>query len=335
MIAAQIGPLGLGDLLDGAFRIYRAHFVRMLLTAAIFFVPLGILSTLLLGAVVGGYTDLLGVAVNEPVYGDSIATTVASSLFFALALFVVGILNFICTMLGFLSLTVQSLSVLEGGAVTVLPSIRLGLGHLWRFLAMALIVVVLFLVLVTATYMAVLIVFFGFALLVGLLLAPAGDNPIVLIGVMGLTVLFSGAALGVIVLPLLALVARWLAAPVVLVAERLGPLAALGRSWHLTQHQTWRGILLVILLSILNFVVLGLPVALLQWLLLVALTPEVLELVSGLVAGISLVFNMLWQPFLAIALVLLYFDLRVRRESYDLELQIGTIEAELRPSTLP
>ena len=335
MLSAKSGPLGLGDLLDGAFRIYRTHFVRLMLIAAVFFVPLGIISTLLLGAVVSGYADLFSVAVDEPFYGDSAETAVWSSISFLFSLFAVAILNLLCTVLAYLSLTVQALTLTDGGELSVMQSIRQGVGHFWRFLGMAIIAGVMFFVVAMAAYMAMIFLFFVFALMAGLFFAPVADNEIVMVGFVGITMLFFLGLMAVIALPLLGLTARWMTAPVTVVAERLGPMTALGRSWRLTERQTWRSMLYVILLAILNFVVIGLPVALLQWLLLVVLTPEMLDVVGGLVAGISFLFNIFWQPFLAIALTLRYFDLRVRRESYDLELQIAGIEAELRPVTLP
>ncbi len=335
MLSAKSGPLGLGDLLDGAFRIFRAYFARLMLIAAVFFVPLGIISTLLLGAVVSGYVDLFTVAVNEPFYGDDAETAVWSSLFFLFSVFAVAILNMLCSVLAYLSLTVQALTLADGGELSVMQSIRQGMGHFWRFLGMAIIAGMMFFVVAMAAYMATMFLFFVFALMAGLFFAPVSDNEIVMIGFVGITLLVFLGLMVVVLLPLLGLTARWMAAPVAVVAERLGPMTALGRSWQLTERQTWRSILFLILLVILNFVVIGLPVALLQWLLLVALTPEMLDVVGGLVAGVSFLFNIFWQPFLAIALTLRYFDLRVRRESYDLELQIAGIEAELRPVTLP
>jgi hypothetical protein len=335
MLAARSGPLGLGDLLDGAFRTYRAHFVRLTLIAALFYVPLGIVSTVLLGAVVGGYLDLLGVAVNEPFYGASGETAFRSSLFFLFSVFTVTILNLLCSALAYLSLTAQALHLADGATLTVLQSVRHSLTHFWRFLGTALIAGILFGVTATAAYMAMLFVFFFFALFTGLFLAPVASNEIVMVGYVGVTLVLTLAMAAMIVTPLLALAARLMAAPVTVVAERLGPLAALERSWRLSHRQTWRGMRYVFLLSVLNFVVLGLPVALLQWLLLVALPPDLLEATGGLVTGIGFLFNILWQPFLAIALTLLYFDLRVRHESYDLELHITRIEAELRPASLP
>ena len=335
MLSARSGPLGLGDLLDGAFRIYRANFVRLTLLAALFYVPLGLLSTLLLGGAVGNYADLLGVAANEPFYGDSSAAAAGAALFFFGAVLAISLLTMVCSVLAYLSLVAQTLALTNGGELSMGQSIRAGLRHFWRFLGMALIAGVMFGVVATAAYMAMIFVFFMFAVVAGLAIAPVSDNEIVMVGFTGLMILVVLALTAILALPLLTLAARWLAAPVALVAEEQGPLAALGRSWRLTERQTWRSILYVVLLGVLNFVALGLPVALLQWLLLIALTPAMFDAMSGLVAGLSFLLNILWLPFMAIALTLHYFDLRVRRESYDLELQVAALEAELRPATLP
>jgi hypothetical protein len=244
-------------------------------------------------------------------------------------------LNLLCSVLAYLSLTVQALALADGADLSVMHSIRRGMGHFWRFLGMSFIAGIMFFAVAIVAYMAVMFLFFMFALLSGLLIAPVSNNELVMVGFVGIMLVVLLGLSAVIVLPLLALTARWMAAPVTLVAERLGPMSALGRSWQLTERQTWRGILYAILLAVLNFVVLGLPLALLQWLLLVVLPPDLLDALGGLVAGISFLVNILWQPFLAIALTLLYFDLRVRRESYDLELQVARVEVELRPVTLP
>src|SRR5207245_1878996 len=50
------------------------------------------------------------------------------------------------------------------------------------------------------------------------------------------------------------LAASWLVAPVIVVVEKLGPIAALGRSWRLSSGSRWRIIGIQALLGILNLV---------------------------------------------------------------------------------
>jgi hypothetical protein len=146
---------------------------------------------------------------------------------------------------------------------------------------------------------------------------------------------FYMAAIVAVFIPIGLLLARWVAAPTLVVAEELGPVAALSRSWQLTRHNLWRVFGYLVLLAIFNFVVLGLPMGVLQWLLIFALTTQWYAWLSGLLIGLSYLLNVLWVPFLVLALVLLYFDLRVRNESLDLEMRVRQLEESTRPGTLP
>ena len=53
------GPLSLGDLLDRAFRLYRARFWPLTLVGALFLVPVGVLSGLLSGQTMTSFTDAM------------------------------------------------------------------------------------------------------------------------------------------------------------------------------------------------------------------------------------------------------------------------------------
>jgi hypothetical protein len=109
---------------------------------------------------------------------------------------------------------------------------------------------------------------------------------------------------------------RWSFVGPAIMVEGLGAMAALGRSWRLTAGSIWRtfGIVLIF----------GLLVALFQ-----AVIAQVLTLMTGQVLGIasfeallistaagSLV-SLPFAPVVPLALTVLYFDLRVRREAFD------------------
>ena len=78
---------------------------------------------------------------------------------------------------------------------------------------------------------------------------------------------------------------RWIVAPVLIYTERCGPVSALSRSWALTDGSFWRMTGLLLLLVILNSVVLALPVNLIQFAMLVLVTPQMFGLVNGLLTG--------------------------------------------------
>ena len=140
-------------------------------------------------------------------------------------------------------------------------------------------------------------------------------------GLLAVVVLYALVALlavTCILLPLAVwILVRWTVAVPVLLAEGAGPIAALARSWQLTRGSWWRtlGILVVVLLiqyvasSLLSLF--GLPVA--------VLVPFVPEIVRGtIIVGTSTLGAAVVTPIWQLCFVLIYFDLRVRKEHLDL-----------------
>ena len=99
-----------------------------------------------------------------------------------------------------------------------------------------------------------------------------------------------------------------------------GPAEALRRSWNLTQRNVWRAMGYVVLAYMLAYIVVGTPVSALQLIAGFALPIESQWLTVALFSAISVVANLLLSPINAIASVLFYYELRVRKESYDLEI---------------
>lgn len=110
----------------------------------------------------------------------------------------------------------------------------------------------------------------------------------------------------------------WLVVVPAMFVEDAGLVQAMGRSWRLVERSWWRTFLVIFLLFIIQYVArvaLNAFIALAQYLLLIVAP-------SGLVLGISaatqVIVESLVNPILQIAIVLVYFDLRVRREGLDL-----------------
>jgi hypothetical protein len=106
----------------------------------------------------------------------------------------------------------------------------------------------------------------------------------------------------------------------------------MGRSWRLVEGRWWRTFLILFLIVVVFYVAtLGLRgfIAISELPLQVVLSQLVLALISSTLAPIvdSLVF-----PVLQIALVLIYFDLRVRKEGLDLFQQAQRIRPPLPAS---
>ena len=100
--------------------------------------------------------------------------------------------------------------------------------------------------------------------------------------------------------------------------ENIGLGAALGRSWRLIEGRWWRTFLILFLMYILVQVVASALQAFLflGQLLLQAFVSSYLSIAISEATGILV--SSLVAPILQIATVLIYFDLRVRREGLDL-----------------
>ncbi len=110
----------------------------------------------------------------------------------------------------------------------------------------------------------------------------------------------------------------WVVVMPVMFVEDVGLFGAMGRSWRLVHGRWWRTFLILFLMFILIEVVataLGAFLYLGQTLLQFVLS-SYLSLAISEAAGILI--SSLVNPILQIAIVLIYFDLRVRREGLDL-----------------
>ena len=101
-------------------------------------------------------------------------------------------------------------------------------------------------------------------------------------------------------------------------AEGTGPLDSLGRSWNLSRDFVLRTAGYLILLSI-GMGLVGLVGALVEFAV-AALAPAVDQSwKSGLNSAVSNLLSIITRPFYISAIVLYYYDLRVRKERYDFE----------------
>lgn len=321
------GPLSLGDLLDGAFRLYRSSFRKLAPTAAIFLAPVGILSVVLLGVTSAGFLSLLDT--------ETVTPATDSILGYLGALAVVTLLSYIASGLAYVSMTAQVLAITNGEEIGVVEGIRRGLRRFLPYIGMMLLAGLAVGGIVFVTYVAAVIVLLGMTLALGGLFAVIESTPVLAIGMTLLVFMVFAVVLIAVVVPTGLMLARWIAAPTVVVAEEQGPMASLGRSWQLTRRRAWRGFGLLVLITTLNFVILGLPASMLQWTAMIVLPPQMLGWLTGVLSGVAYFLNVLWYPFLVAAMVLIYLDLRVRAESYDLELRIRQLEESVRPTTLP
>lgn len=143
-------------------------------------------------------------------------------------------------------------------------------------------------------------------------LLPTGDGEAGGIGVfLGLIAGVSGALIAVTLLVRLSL------AVIAVALEDIGPVAAIRRSWHLTGGNAWRTFAVLAILAFIISVVGSLIVQLLG----VAITDTVgvqLGAADILDAAFAAAVAVLFAPVTIVVQAVLYFDLRVRRDAWDL-----------------
>lgn len=111
---------------------------------------------------------------------------------------------------------------------------------------------------------------------------------------------------------------NWVVVMPVMFVEGAGLGSAMGRSWRLVEGSWWRTFLILFLMLVLFYVVrvaLSAFIALGQTLLQLVISSVVVLYISG---ATSVIVDSVVNPIIQIAIVLIYFDLRVRREGLDL-----------------
>lgn len=290
MPATMLRPLSLGELLDRTFSLYKENFLLffgVMVWPSLLAIAVGLLNTTL-------QTMVLKPGVkNAAVAGVGIA---GAMLLFMFAYWVAYTIA-----LGATTFAVSD--VYLGRTATIAESYRKMRGSVWRLMRLF-------------GYIALQI----FAVMVLMIIA------ISLVSVLGAAV---GIAAMVILLPALFVVPVWLmlrysVAVPALMLETLKARPAARRSVQLMKGNFGRGFLLILLMVIIGIVtamVFQGPFMAAAILMANKGQPSVLLLGLGTVSGG--LGGALAAPLIMIGLVLLYYDIRVRKEAFDLQLLMG------------
>jgi hypothetical protein len=304
--APQLRPLGVGDIVDRVFSVYRGRPILFIALSAVPYLALflvigGIalsLGSLLvpLGPFIDSLSDSLtvttGTRPNVPITPE-IGTAIV-------ALVVLGVIAVLVSVL-FLSVQIGSLvdaasARYMGRETTVGASFRAGLKVAPKIIATGLLLF--------------------FSLTVGwialfFLVAVANNALIATVGIVG------GLVATVFVF------ASWLVAPVVAALEPVGPLHAVRRSWWLSNGHRWRILGLQILLVVLQAVL----STLISFIFIAAFISDAFVRVV-LQNIVNVIATVLWAPIEWGTFTILYFDLRVRKEALDLQLAAEALPRE-------
>jgi hypothetical protein len=297
----RIRQLGLGELLDETFRLYRRHFLVFVAVAAISQVLTAIVSYL------GGVSLTQQIATSIDTF-QSIGRGVPPTPPTETQAWWFPIFSFVS---GFALQPIVTAALVYLAAQAYLDrdtAIDDGLAQGVRRWPMLVGVYLLFL-LAMIPFMCILFAVV-LAVMFGASLASNGDS---------FSAILLGIGIGLLIaLPLVYLSIRLLFTTQAITVERAGPINAIKRSWLLSGGSFWRIFGYYIIISLLTSVISGiLPLVIGILVLTVAdsTAQRVIEACATAIVGTLVL------PYSLIALTLLYFDLRVRKESFDLQQQ--------------
>lgn len=296
MEAPQLRPLGVGDIVDRVFSLYRSRPAIYLVVAALPYVVF----VLILAAVTAGLAlSFAGASViTDPVAffenpdPRGLAELLVRVLAFVLVIVAIALVVF----------SMQSAALVAafaarylGRETTAGAALRQGLRAAPRVIGAG---IVLFAVLLVLWVAVILVTALTRSVLVGI-----------------------GLALAEVVATSYVL-ASTVVMPIVATLEGAGPIASLRRSWSLSEGNRWRIIGLELLLVVLNVVL----ATLISAVFLAVPTNDVTSVVVQQV--VNLVVNIAWTPVQWGTFTILYYDLRVRREAFDLQLAAEALPRE-------
>ncbi|MBI5652247.1 MAG: glycerophosphoryl diester phosphodiesterase membrane domain-containing protein [Chloroflexi bacterium] len=302
--AITLRPLNLGELLDSAITLYRKNWITLIGISAVVSVPILVMQ--IIAALVTLPTDpfFTGARLDSSEFAESFAL-----LAFYGATIIVSILGGLGRVfeLGAIAIAVSEQYLRR--AITIKQAY---LRALRKWLALLIASFILGLASV-----AILLPLFG---VIGLgVISPAfGSQSQANVGlaISMLCMCFGSIPLFVI---WFALAMRWSFFTQAIVLEDLSGIAGIRRSWRLTKGSFWRVVGILFLLGIFIYVVTAVPTAAIQFgataMFLGSLfVPTVLNsIVATLVAMVT-------EPLQFAVITLLYYDLRVRKEGFDLEM---------------
>lgn len=323
---AKLRPLNIGDILDAMFRLYRSNFLTFVGVAALAQLPLLILQLALQVGLGGRFTaDLLSLTQELNFFdpsSDSLADLPLGSIpVFIIVSLVLSLIQFaVVQQLVSGALTNAIARSYLGQPTSVLGAYQLGAGRISALIGAGLLVS-LFGVIAFAIFFAIYIG--AIFLIVGV--ASAGESSFAVVAaVLGVIAVFG--LLLVALIGLLFLWLRFLFITQAIVVEEKGAFAAIARSWRLIRGSFWRTLGIYLLLTLLVQVIVGVPVGTASFAINSAIGSPTdpldnFVLRQSLINIIAYTAQILILPLQLTAFTLLYYDLRVRKEGYDLELR--------------
>jgi hypothetical protein len=281
-------PLGVGDIVDRVFGIYRSRPLMFLIIASIPYLVLVLLVGALTVAFGASLVALVSIAGSGNVGPEAMERVIPLMGTIATYLLAIVIAALAVSLVQSASLIDAAAARYMGREATVGAALGTGLRASLRLFLMGFAAFLAFCALwiVLVVFMAVVQQWWAF-----------------LIGTVG------GFVASIF------LAASWMVAPAVLILEGTGPIDTLRRSWALSNGSRWRILGLILLLFVIQIVL----SSLLSTILVASIAADrVVQVV--LQQAVNVLASIAWAPVYWGTFAVLYYDLRVRREGLDLQL---------------
>jgi hypothetical protein len=319
------------ELLDQAFRVYRRHFLTFLAIIAIVHVPLQLLIQAANIIMLGDYTNWLTALEQNPT-----GERATSAAFPSLGLWYMAVLA--------LSLVYWLLQSLSQGALTAAiansymdrpvsfgqayRSMLRRIGPLLGTIGLQ----VLIGIAIFSPFIILLLLSMASMLMSTTGAAGGGSSDSYSeaagIGLMCIAFLLI-VPLGVLAIYVFVRLSVMVPA---LMVEGVGPVQALKRSWALINNSWWRTVGLLLLLGLLNYVISEGPAYFITGIIGLFMRRVDPITLSAMTASVQVFTSLIYIPVELSSVTLYYFDLRVRKEGYDLE---AAIDRQFGPMLTP
>jgi len=309
-------PMSTGQLLDHTFALYRKNFLLFVGIATVGPAANVIFQLLTVGANVA--VPFARPQHRAAASGAAIASLVLSMIF--------GYVILLAGMAISHAATVKAVAAVHLGCETSIVGAYKALrGRIWSLFGTCILILLWVAAAILAISILVVPVFIGIAALGR---SAAGSRAAAAI----LGVIFVIALMGLVFAVIIAVYARYALAIQACMVESLGPVASLKRSVFLSKGSRWRVVaiyLVFVLLSVILGFGLGAIAGGVGTLLHNRIVAAVLVYLAGFVGG------SITGPLATIGLSLLYYDERVRKEAFDLQLMLSSLDAPGVPMAIP
>lgn len=315
--APYLRPKSFVELIDGSFRLYRSHFVTFIGVIGVVYIPIAIvqlLNQMTLGAdymrAILSFSRRTFVPGASPFSGldiQSILTYMGVTLLLSL------VQGLVLQTLGVGALANAIGRSYLGEPISIGSAYRAVLKQFGALLGVALLI----------TLVSVLLMALVLGLPVGLLLALSMGGARNGTSVVALGILLLIFLLLLYIVLTIVVVIRFLFATQAIVLEGQGPVAGLRRSWALSRGSFFRIFGIVLAMAMIVMIVGALPAQIVIAVIsaIFARSPEAQIWITSLNVAINQIFTLVAMPLQLVLQTLLYYDLRVRKEGFDLELR--------------